>query len=87
MSPFFVFYCSLPAVGSGIRPVEATDAFEAEQIVQLDKYGVITESLSKEVTGKQGNQCPFVEWVQKIYFDLAIKLKTKYTIADGLKVL
>ena len=83
MSRFFTFYRSLPAVGSGIRPVEATDAFEAEQIVQLDKYGVITESLSKEVTGKQGNQCPFVEWVQKIYFDLAIKLKTNTPLLTG----
>ena len=51
----------LPAVGSGIRPVEATDAFEAEQIVQRDYPGAITASLSEKVTDKQEIQLLFIE--------------------------
>ena len=66
MSRFSVFYCSLPAVGSGIRPVEATDAFEAEQIVQRDYPGAITASLSEKVTDKQEIQRLFIQWLQKI---------------------
>ena len=33
MSLFPVFYCSLPNIGTGFKPVEASDAYEAEQIV------------------------------------------------------
>ena len=29
--PLFLFYCSLPVVGFGIRPVESADALAAEQ--------------------------------------------------------
>ena len=50
MSRFSVIYFTLPAVGSGIRPVEAADAFEAEQIVQRNYPGAITASLSPSIT-------------------------------------
>ncbi len=66
MSRFSVFYCSLPAIGSGIRPVEAADSFEAEQIVQRDYPGAITASLSEKVTDKQEIQRLFIQWLQKI---------------------
>ena len=66
MSRFSVFYCSLPAVRLGIRPVEATDALEAEQIVLRDYPGAITASLSEKVTDKQEIQRLFIRWLQKI---------------------
>ena len=66
MSRFSVFYCSLPAVGSGIRPVEAADSFEAEQIVQCDYPGAITASLSPSITDQGEIRRLFVDWLQKI---------------------
>ena len=40
----------MPDVGAGIHPVEAVDAFEAEQFVQLRFPGAITASLSPSMT-------------------------------------
>ena len=50
MIRFQVFYCAMPDVGAGIHPVEAVDAFEAEQFVQLRFPGAITASLSPSMT-------------------------------------
>ena len=66
MSRFSVFYCSLPAVGSGIRPVESADPFEAEQIVQRDYPGAVTASLSPSITDQGEIRRLFVDWLQKI---------------------
>ena len=66
MSRFSVFYCSLPAVGSGIKPVEAADPFEAEQIVQTDYTDAITASLSPSITDECEIRWLFVDWLQKI---------------------
>ncbi len=66
MSRFSIFYCSLPADGSGIRPVEAADAFEAEQIALGEYPGAITASLSEKVTDKQEIKRLFIKWLQKI---------------------
>ena len=50
MSRYPVFYCSPAAVDAGFRPVEAADAYEAEQIVQREHPGAVTASLSERVT-------------------------------------
>ena len=44
MSRYPVFYCSPEGVGAGFRPVEAADAYEAEQIVQREHPGAVTAS-------------------------------------------
>ena len=56
----------LPVVGSVIKPVEATDAFEEEQIVQRDYPGAITASLSPSITDQGEIRRLFVDWLQKI---------------------
>ena len=66
MSRFPVFYCSLPDVGAGFRPVEAEDAYETEQIVQREYPGAVTASLSERVTDKQEIRRLFMEWFAKV---------------------
>ena len=53
MSRYPVFYCSPAAVDAGFRPVEAADAYEAEQIVQREHPGAVTASLSERVTNEE----------------------------------
>ena len=50
VSRFRVFYCAMPDIGAGIHPVDADDAFEAEQLVQQRYPGDITASLSPSIT-------------------------------------
>ena len=65
MRRFSVFYDALPAVGSGIRPVEA-DAFEAEQIVPREDPIAITASLSNQLKNKHEIRRLFVDWLQMV---------------------
>ena len=44
MSRYPVFYCAPAAVDAGFKPVEAADAYEAEQIVQREHPGAVTAS-------------------------------------------
>ena len=39
MSRYPIFYCAPAAVDAGFKPVEAADAYEAEQIVQREHPG------------------------------------------------
>ncbi|MEC8442345.1 MAG: hypothetical protein VXZ59_08500 [Cyanobacteriota bacterium] len=66
MSRFPVFYCAMPDVGVGIHPVEAVDAFEAEQVVQQRFPGAVTASLSPSMTDQGEIRRLFVEWLGKI---------------------
>ena len=66
MSRFPVFYCATPDVGVGIHPVEAVDAFEAEQVVQQRFPGAVTASLSPSMTDQGEIRRLFVEWLGKI---------------------
>ena len=63
MSRFQVFYCAMPDLGSGIHPVEAVDAFEAEQVVQRRFPGAITASLSPSMTDEGEIRRLFVDWL------------------------
>ena len=51
--PLPLFYCAPAAVDAGFRPVEAADAYEAEQIVQREHPGAVTASLSERVTNEE----------------------------------
>ena len=42
MRRYAVFYYSPASVDAGFMPVEATDAYEAEQIVQCEHPGAVT---------------------------------------------
>ena len=66
MSLYPVFYCSPAAVDAGFRPVEAKDAYEAEQIVQREHPGAVTASLSERVTNKEEIRRLFLAWLEKI---------------------
>ena len=66
MSRFPVFYCSLPDIGAGFKPVEASDAYEAEQIVQRQYPDAVTASLSDKVTDKSEIRRLFMEWLERI---------------------
>ena len=66
MSRFQVFYCAMPEVGAGIHPVEAADAFEAEQVVQQRFPGAITASLSPSMTDQGEVRRLFVDWLRRI---------------------
>jgi len=66
MSLYPVFYCSPAAVDAGFRPVEATDAYEAEQIVQREHPGAVTASLSERVTNEEEICRLFLAWLEKI---------------------
>ena len=66
MSRFHVFYSAMPEMGSGFRPVEAADAYEAEQVVQREFPGAVTATLSERVTDKEEVRKLFMEWLGKI---------------------
>ena len=66
MSRYPVFYCSPAAVDAGFRPVEAADAYEAEQIVQREHPGAVTASLSERVTNEEEIRRLFVAWLEKV---------------------
>ena len=66
MSRFHVFYSAMPEMGSGFKPVEAADAYEAEQVVQREFPGAVTATLSERVTDKEKIQEMFMEWLGKI---------------------
>ena len=66
MSRYPVFYCSPASVDAGFRPVEAADAYEAEQIVQREHPGAVTASLSERVTNETEIRRLFVAWLEKI---------------------
>ena len=64
--PLPVFYCAPAAVDAGFRPVEAADAYEAEQIVQREHPGAVTASLSERVTNEEEIRRLFVAWLEKV---------------------
>ena len=66
MSRYPVFYCSQAGVGAGFRPVEAKDAYEAEQIVQREHPGAVTASLSERMTNEDEIRRLFVAWLEKV---------------------
>ena len=66
MSRFHVFYSAMPEMGSGFRPVEAADAYEAEQVVQREFPGAVTATLSERVTDKREIGWLFVVWPGKV---------------------
>ena len=66
MSRFPVFYCSPVGVGAGFKPVEARDAYEAEQIVQREYPGAVTASLSERVTNEEEIKRLFMDWLEKV---------------------
>ena len=66
MRHYAVFYCAPVAVDAGFRPVEAADAYEAEQIVQRDHPGAVTASLSERVTNEEEIRRLFVAWLEKV---------------------
>ena len=66
MSRYPVFYCSPAGVDAGFRPVEATDAYEAEQIIQREHPGAVTASLSERVTNEEEIRRLFVTWLEKV---------------------
>ena len=66
MSRYPVFYCSPAAVDAGFRPVEAADAYEAEQIVQRERPGAVTASLRERVTNEEEIRRLFVVWLEKV---------------------
>jgi len=66
MSLYPVFYCSLAGVAAGFRPVEAADAYEAEQIVLREHPGAVTASLSERVTNETEIRRLFVDWLEKV---------------------
>ena len=66
MSRYPVFYCSPAAVDAGFRPVEAADAYEAEQIVQREHPGAVTASLSERATNEEEIRRLFVAWLEKV---------------------
>ena len=66
MSRFHVFYSAMPGMGSGFKPVEAVDAYEAEQVIQREFPGAVTATLSERVTDKEEVRKLFMEWLGKI---------------------
>ena len=66
MSRYPVFYCAPAAVDAGFKPVEATDAYEAEQIVQREHPGAVTASLSERVTNEEEIRRLFLAWLEKV---------------------
>ena len=55
-----------PDIGAGFKPVEASDAYEAEQIVQRQYPDAVTASLSDKVTDKSEIRRLFMEWLERI---------------------
>ena len=66
MSLYPVFYCAPAAVDAGFKPVEAADAYEAEQIVQREHPGAVTASLSERVTNEEEIRRLFLAWLEKV---------------------
>ena len=66
MSRYPVFYCAPAAVDAGFKPVEAADAYEAEQIVQREHPGEVTASLSERVTNEEEIRRLFLAWLEKV---------------------
>jgi hypothetical protein len=68
MSRFPVFYCAMPDVdvSDSIPPLDATDAFEAEQLVQQRYPGAITASLSPCITDQDEIRRLFMDWLAKV---------------------
>ena len=66
MSRYPVFYCAPAAVDASFRPVEATDAYETEQIVQREHPGAFTASLSERMTNEEEIRRLFVAWLEKL---------------------
>ena len=66
MSRYPVFYCSQAAVDAGFKPVEAADAYEAEQIGHREHPGAVTASLSERVTNEEEIRQLFVVWLEKV---------------------
>ena len=48
MSRFHVIYAAMPEMGSGFRPVEAADAYEAQQVIQREFPGAVTACSASE---------------------------------------
>ena len=66
MSRYPVFYFSPASVDAGFMPVEATDAYEAEQVVQREHPGAVTASLSERVTNEEEIRRLFLAWLEKV---------------------
>ena len=66
MSRFHVFYSAMPEMDSGFRPVEAADAYEAEQVIQREFPGAVTATLSERVTDKEQIRQLFVDWLDRV---------------------
>ena len=66
MSRYPVFYCSAASVDAGFMPVEATDAYKAEHIVQSENPGAVRASLSKRVTNEEEIRRLFLAWLEKV---------------------
>ena len=66
MSRFHIFFAELSEAVSGFRPVKASYAFEAEQIIQREFPGAWTATLSKRVTDKEEIWKLFMEGLGKI---------------------
>ena len=66
MSCFPVFYCQMPDIGAGVHPVDAADAFEAEQLVEQRYPGAITASLSPSNTDQDEIRHLLMDWLAKI---------------------
>ena len=66
MSRYPVFYRSPASVDASFMPVEATDAYEAEQIVQREHPGAVTASLSERVTNEEEIRWLFLAWLEKV---------------------
>ena len=47
-------------------PVEATDAYEAEQVLQREHPGDVTASLSERVTNEEEIRRLFLAWLEKV---------------------
>ena len=56
----------MPGLGSGFKPVEAADPFEAEQSVRREFPGPVTATLSERVTDTEEIRKMFIEWLGKI---------------------
>ena len=66
MSRFHVFYSAMPGLGSGFKPVEAADAYEAEQVVQREFPGAVTATVSERMTDLEEIRQLFLDWLGKI---------------------
>ncbi len=53
-------------VGDGVPPLDATDAFEVEQLMQQRYPGAITASLSPCITDQDEIRRLFMDWLAKV---------------------